>query len=191
MKSFIIVAACLIAAISAYPDISGTEDLNHQQFFNPQENVKERQFDTYGAPDAPVITNGNSFDTTYTSYQPTGQDSTSYGSYQATGQDATYFPAGSSNIGVGFGVNGDLGYGNQGGITLNKGGLGGFFMNFLVGIFVVLGLTQLFQGGSALLGYNPLEDVKNWFANDGARSINPQTIALTLNKIEEFAKKFE
>merc|ERR1712227_514148 len=55
MKSFIIVAACLIAAISAYPDISGTGDLNHA--FNNFENVKERDFqDTYGAPAAPVET---------------------------------------------------------------------------------------------------------------------------------------
>merc|ERR1712029_1193796 len=57
MKSFIIVAACLIAAISAYPDISGTGDLNHA--FNNFENVKERDFqDTYGAPAAPVKLHG-------------------------------------------------------------------------------------------------------------------------------------
>merc|ERR1711953_926184 len=69
MKSFIIVAACLIAAISAYPDISGTGDLNHS--FNNFENVKERDFqDTYGAPAAPVETSwgseaSTSFDPSY------------------------------------------------------------------------------------------------------------------------------
>merc|ERR1712099_15541 len=120
MKSFIIVAACLIAAISAYPDISGTGDLNHA--FNNFENVKERDFqDTYGAPAAPVETSWGS--DTSTSFDP------SYGN-----QDTTYFPAGnnagfgSNPVGVGFGVNGDLGYGNlNGGNGLSlKGGLGGF-----------------------------------------------------------------
>merc|ERR1712029_1067756 len=138
MKSFIIVAACLIAAISAYPDISGAGDLNHA--FNNFENVKERDFqDTYGAPAAPVETSRGS--DTSTSFDP------SYGN-----QDTTYFPAGnnagfgSNPVGVGFGVNGDLGYGNLNGgngLTL-KGGLGGISFNFIVAILALLGLTQLF-----------------------------------------------
>merc|ERR1712029_75744 len=173
MKSFIIVAACLIAAISAYPDISGTGELNHA--FNNFENVKERDFqDTYGAPAAPVETSWGS--DTSTSFDP------SYGN-----QDTTFFPAGnnagfgSNPVGVGFGVNGDLGYGNLNGgngLTL-KGGLGGISFNFIAAIL-------------ALLGHNPIEDFKDWFASDAAeaaRNISPEHVQLVLNKIEAFALK--
>merc|ERR1712029_653172 len=137
MKSFIIVAACLIAAISAYPDISGTGDLNHA--FNNFENVKERDFqDTYGAPAAPVKLHGVvtplplSIHLMETKIPPS-----------SPGNNAGL---GSNPVGVGFGVNGDLGYGNLNGgngLTL-KGGLGGISFNFIVAILALLGLTQLF-----------------------------------------------
>merc|ERR1712156_1200294 len=189
MKSFIIVAACLIAAISAYPDISGTGELNHA--FNNFENVKERDFqDTYGAPAAPVETSWGS--DTSTSFDP------SYGN-----QDTTYFPAGnnagfgSNPVRVGFGVNGDLGCGNLNGgngLTL-KGGLGGISFNFIVAILALLGLTQLFGiSVNTLFDHNPIEDFKEWFASDAAeaaRNISPEHVQLVLNNIEAFAQKFQ
>merc|ERR1712062_717087 len=170
MKSFIIVAACLIAAISAYPDISGTGELNHA--FNNFENVKERDFqDTYGAPAAPVETSWGS--DTSTSFFPAGNNA----------------GFGSNPVGVGFGVNGDLGYGNLNGgngLTL-KGGL--------VAILALLGLTQLFGiSVNTLLDHNPIEDFKEWFASDAAeaaRNISPEHVQVILNNIEAFAKKFQ
>merc|ERR1712029_250471 len=129
---------------------------------------------------------------TSTSFDP------SYGN-----QDTTFFPAGnnagfgSNPVGVGFGVNGDLGYGNlngSNGLTL-KGGLGGISFNFIVAILALLGLTQLFGiSVNTLLDHNPIEDFKEWFASDAAeaaRNISPEHVQLVLNNIEAFAQKFQ
>ena len=68
-------------------------------------------------------------------------------------------------------------------------------MNFIVGILVLLGLTQFFGlSVNTLLDHNPIEDFKDWIASDAAeaaRNISPEHVQLVLNKIEAFAQKFQ
>ena len=123
MKSFIVFTA-LIAGIAAKAAV-GTDTTNFNSF-----EVKERDFaDTYGAPAAPVESSWVA--------DPAWSNNIA--------GDATF--NGGNNVGVGAGINGNLGYSSGGAVS---SGIGGFGMNLLTGVLVILAIAQVVKVSFAL-----------------------------------------
>ena len=123
MKSFIVFTA-LIAGIAAKAAV-GTDTTNFNTF-----DVKERDFaDTYGAPAAPVESSWVA--------DPAWSNNIA--------GDATF--NGGNNVGVGVGINGNLGYSSGGAVS---SGIGGFGMNLLTGVLVILAIAQVVKVSFAL-----------------------------------------
>jgi len=164
----------------------------------------DRDFDSYGAPLAdPISTGGSGWapantgadDSVYTTHTTGGNHYTTGGSDYTTG--GTYLPPnyGTPTVSSGDGGWTTVPYTSGPGVGVGVGGkvglFGGGFNLIRTGIYaivLVLGLTTIAQLIRTVFDakFDLIDDI-----TDGARNIDPETISMVMNGIQDFAKKFE